>query len=430
MRVIIARLLFIFFAQTLALSIAHGKITCENLFSVVPHENTLSDFSQKPKFVRTKKIIKTVTSALSPVPFNEIQFKNRPLKIIQYLYFGLMYSHMYTFLALTPAGLAPSDHILTQSDYIARAEVQNDYLNHSNSKKKIDLLFETTPFPHLAVRIDNHVYSYGVQRLNIVSVDQYFEKNNPNAKTDGSFDYIYSSLSQLSRVTNFVEIELPLVEVQAFQRKMRASQGNFYRNATWVNDCASMLNFNLEETTSFNIPSAIMIDTSPSLFYAYLALKKQSGDRRIKAFGQIHENEETMSSFTNSFRNLWIHSMETKFWATSFTIHTAFRGYLDRTNTNLEFQSEGYQKELKKLEIDFKYIFREQPEYLRIKMLTRSDDRNKDLILLELEKLRQIVRARLVESMQNSDETQIDQVHTQVFFREFLILENELGFER
>jgi hypothetical protein len=227
---------------------------------------------------------------------------------------------------------------------------------------QIQLLNETVPFPHLAVRMGERVYSYGESHMTVTSVVHYLEeqkfadlwrRQNPELAGDrsgeeraGSSSRSLSSsllkigeatgLSSLPRSVQIVTLNLDQGEYKRLRSYLEDQTGKRYHNVTFVNDCATMVVRALEKNTSFRFSR--VLDASPSQIAMALSVMKASGDRRVESVRLIAV-DRSEAGMSQLFRNLYINTMENKIFVAGFLFNQGWRAWIDATMGDGELQS-------------------------------------------------------------------------------------------
>jgi hypothetical protein len=240
-----------------------------------------------------------------------------------------------------------------------------DFLSDSKHRLgewQIQLLNETVPFPHLAVRMGERVYSYGESHMTVTSVVHYLEeqkfaelwrRQNPELAGErsgeekaGSSSRSLSSallkiseatgLSSLPRSVQIVTLNLDPEDYKRLRSYLEDQTGKRYHNVTFVNDCATMITRALEKNTTFRFSR--LLDASPSQIVMALSVMKASGDTRVESV-RLVAVDQAESGMSQLFRNLYINTMESKIFVTGFLFNQGWRACIDATMTDDELQS-------------------------------------------------------------------------------------------
>lgn len=217
-----------------------------------------------------------------------------------------------------------ADNTQTVSDYL-KAEDGDEF--------RVEILNETTPFPHIAIRVGKRVYSYGFERMTALSLSEYLTL--PETDSEKSALRKWSE-KHLPRSIQSVQLKLSPAEANALRLELESHRGKVYKNMTMVNDCASMIARALSKTTSVHIPWEI--DASPATMFTYLIMLKIKNDPRIGIFRQITE-DGVEASLGLGARNVWISSMESKLWRTTMTFNIPLRALMNLTLEDEEIQT-------------------------------------------------------------------------------------------
>jgi hypothetical protein len=210
----------------------------------------------------------------------------------------------------------------------------NEYIaDQDKGDLRVEIISETTPFPHVALRIGRRVYSYGVDRLSVSTVAEYF---NPKMQPDGTW---------IPRVVQSIELNLTAEQVSKLKDDLESRRANVYHNITFVNDCATMIARALKRNNIIDIP--VVVDASPAAMIQYLSVLKIKGDKRIGEFRQVQVGGEK-SAKTMTARNFYINAVEARIWKTSFYLNLPMRMMMDQVydESNIEFRDPAVQQAL------------------------------------------------------------------------------------
>lgn len=213
----------------------------------------------------------------------------------------------------------------------SRENAQNisDYLeDRDENDLRVEILNETTPYPRIAIRIGRKVYAAGARQLHVMTTDEYFSKaKNPEGKSPlGAW-----AEKHFVRSVQSIELILNPDEVKALRQELEAQRGKVSRRITLVSNRASPIVRALSKATSLNIPWNV--DPSPAAVFAYMTALKIKNDPRIGALRQITE-DGSEASIGLSARNMWINSMESKFWMATMTLNSSLHFLLNLGSTS------------------------------------------------------------------------------------------------
>lgn len=148
---------------------------------------------------------------------------------------------------------------------------------------QIQILNETAPFPHTAIRIGSMVYSHGVNSLTQTPVDIYMKSHRLNQ--EGSLNGISSAealnnslikkMGTLQRSVDSVVLNLDEQTVLNIRNQLLKQTNKEYRNTTFVNSCSTMV-ARVLDAQGIQI-SAMFLDASPSLIMSQLSLESLAG---------------------------------------------------------------------------------------------------------------------------------------------------------
>jgi hypothetical protein len=285
-------------------------------------------------------------------------FENRREWLRQHkwwLFIGRTTSRAKKIAALTVLSLTIQQAYLLEMN----TETFDSFLSSQNSYENpiVQILVETTPFPHAAIRIGDRVYSYGVSHMTSSSIYEYLASPitevPPTAMKSAlqmELSAIWSAASQ--RSVKAVDLHLDPQVVLQMRRELELSTAKTYKNITGVNDCATMIARILSRDTGLKIPTAL--DPYPITAAAYLSLRSVLGDPRIgKTTMLISAGSNAQALLA---RNTWISLIEAKTMLKLLPLSLSQRVYfdLDQKNDELEYYGPTVQAELQKWKTDIR----------------------------------------------------------------------------
>jgi hypothetical protein len=234
----------------------------------------------------------------------------------------------------------------------------NAYLDSPNEdeegKPTVQLIVETTPFPHTALRIGDKVYSYGVEYMTSRGFTEYVLGAAPATKSaEPDKNNFYSRLTDtgaksMARAMRVTDLNLTPEQVNKLRRELEMNTGKAYDNRTFINDCATMIKRALEVNSDIRIPG--VIDPLPSVSSAYLSMRKALGDNQVGITKMVTENTGgALKNFTVA-RNAYIGMMEGKIALVSAPFNLPVRGYMDlfKKDEDLQFHTPEVKAEILK----------------------------------------------------------------------------------
>lgn len=184
---------------------------------------------------------------------------------------------------------------------------------------QVQILNETAPFPHTAIRIGNMVFSHGVESLTQTPVDFYLKRNLVNGQGQGgvpSFKEktsVQNSFAGLQRGVDSVILNLDPATVLQMRDFLMEQNAKIYNNKTFVNSCATMIVRVLKEQgVSVSMP---LLDASPSILLAQLSLQSaagfqnKNGEPLVQGIYNI-QYKGSASKSDQSLRNFLIREMD------------------------------------------------------------------------------------------------------------------------
>lgn len=189
---------------------------------------------------------------------------------------------------------------------------------HPLKDTQIEILNETAPFPHTAIRIGDMVYSHGVTTLTATPIDLYI--NSHRLKQEGAVngssgakflnDSLLKKFGEMDRSIDSVVLNLDHTTVLKLRNELMTQVNKDYKNQTFVNSCATMLVRVLQEqNVEISLP---FLDASPSILLSQLSIdalagrKNNDGQQLIDGIYSLNYNQGPQ----NTFRNLMIRQIE------------------------------------------------------------------------------------------------------------------------
>lgn len=134
------------------------------------------------------------------------------------------------------------------------------------------ILVRNLPFPHVALRIGNQVFSHNQTHLIVSSVDSYLGLQALARAGAGRLaEAELNPLGIQARSTSSVVLNLSSETVSEIRDDLMAHVNQAYFNKTYINDCATMVARVLRENGIW-VPLHVL-DASPSILLSYFALE-------------------------------------------------------------------------------------------------------------------------------------------------------------
>lgn len=204
---------------------------------------------------------------------------------------------------------------------------------------QIQVLNETVPFPHIAIRIGNMVYSHGVHHLSQTPVDEYMqsERLKENAPAKGLLG-ISQKLGVLKRNIDTVILNLDEKTVLGIRDQLLKETNKEYNNKTFVNSCASMT-VRVLVSQGVDINQGVL-DASPSILLSYLSLEALAGRKNKEGLPLVAgiytlQYTKNRNPENHSFRNLVIRQIEA---AVQLQLYSLPLNMLERTQIDHEYK--------------------------------------------------------------------------------------------
>ena len=201
---------------------------------------------------------------------------------------------------------------------------------NSNGDHQVEILAETTPFPHVALQVGNQVYSYGVKTMTISPVQEYLGRSTEQA--DPNANSALRAAEKVSRSVQVMTLNLTPDEVQQLTRDLNLAKNKDYNNITWVNDCSSMVFRALRRHSNIEMPTTI--DPSPGNVIMYLAALKDLGAKNnqqqqlVDSISQI-DFSPSGSSVGRTLGNVWINRIEGSLYLGNLIFMAPLRWQMD-----------------------------------------------------------------------------------------------------
>lgn len=245
-----------------------------------------------------------------------------------------------------------------------------EFLNDQQYQLKdnqVQLLIDIVPFPHVAIRVGNIVYSYGQEHMTGSGVYRYIENRKIHdaitrmkkregikdkvmpapttykaklfALFDSTTDYLIekSGLAKLPKSMQIITINLSKENRDNLKRHLVMQTGKRYKNSTFVNDCLTMVLRALEKESDFNFTNRLW-DASPSQTGMLLAMLKAAGDKSIGPIYQI-ASQEIATPLKHLLRNSYVNLLESYLFIEFFWMHQPQRAFMDIVYTEDDLQA-------------------------------------------------------------------------------------------
>jgi hypothetical protein len=209
----------------------------------------------------------------------------------------------------------------------------SQYLNSEKTplaRNEIQILSQTTPFPHVSIRIGGWIYSYGQTHLYRSTPENYFRNPSPSIlgltrTTEESF-----RSGSLAPIEEVFQVTLPQAEVDRLEKDLLNHLGAAYRNQTHVMDCSSMIALTLRKNTSLFVPK--FLDASPfltesTLRFHQLFLKAGA----IKSFLVTNTQGDPISQ--PALRNSVLHFLDARLYIYAPIFTFLLRSYTELTDS-------------------------------------------------------------------------------------------------
>jgi hypothetical protein len=191
--------------------------------------------------------------------------------------------------------LSDSENILSFSDYLEKPLAKDEF----------QIVFNLVPLPHIAIRIDDRVYSFNEQHFYANYVGDYFLEQMMAERTrDSSLDFPDSKI-----VLTFKNTSEKITELHAF---LNDKSYRTWNNVYFVNTCASETSRALK-IVGIKVPK--FVDASPSQIASYLLTQKKFHNQEWPKFNLVVMNN---AHAPHALRAAYMSQLEAKFFMFNF----------------------------------------------------------------------------------------------------------------
>ncbi len=255
------------------------------------------------------------------------------------------------------------------TEYLDRAPLAED---------EIQIIVDQSPFPHLALRLGQEIFSYGVEQMTAIPYSQYLlsatfqewlqnrghvkdkkgdeealkvkekmsdeelielsktlVKVNPKLASAFFIKGKWRYIVELPHSANIFTLKIDPKERLYLKDYLERQRNKDYFNVTGINDCASMIVKALKKSTSINLPWSI--DASPNQLGMWLNSLHSFGDPLVKKSELIMTQRPEKGKF-HALRNSMIASIENKVFIKYFPIMKSIRLFYEVSRSEDEFQ--------------------------------------------------------------------------------------------
>ncbi len=163
----------------------------------------------------------------------------------------------------------------------AKTYVSNEIYSPTDSQ--VQLLVETTPYPHMAIRIGDIVYTYSQNHLLVASSTEYMYSRELSKLSDNEPDVSGSTylkentIGRLPRSVQVITLHLGKAKRREVKRYLELQSGKRYTNYTCAHDCSTMA---LKALGMENQ----LFDQSPSMVAMLFSMRMTLNDPWLKTF--------------------------------------------------------------------------------------------------------------------------------------------------
>ncbi len=291
------------------------------------------------------------TSFLKNAPWAP-QYIARPIKTVQRIV-----SRVSLVLALYLSGLPQlgQQGLISIADFLSRPEYQL-------GDQQIQILSETAPIPHLAIRIHDRVYSYGFTSMLVRPVSSYLterelELEQARSSPTSNWDDVWNQEMVRARSVEVLTLNLSKEEVNRLQFYLAMQKYKTYQNFTFANDCSSMIAKALNENTSIHVPE--VVDPSPAMMMMYLVSTEMTGSR-FGSYRMVAAHPEGQRA-RYLLQALYMNFKDAYLYQRLFVLSQLNRGALEIAAGDLQFQEAGALDEFRKVNDDVLEEMKQDP---------------------------------------------------------------------
>ncbi|MBL7664470.1 MAG: hypothetical protein JNM93_05010 [Bacteriovoracaceae bacterium] len=241
-------------------------------------------------------------------------------------------------LVLTSTGMGITYALTLDENHISYEEFKK-----IDTQDTVQIIIDESPFPHLALKFDDVVYSYGVSEMHSHTVYEYLgvreihdllKKRGYIKETENKSTKVAEKLA-LPHSAVVIELNLTEEEKNQLHRYIELQRGKNYNNITGINDCATMIAKALREHTSIQIP--YFLDESPNLIGVYLTVQYKLGNKGVNKVYQLATEDAENKNF-HTIRNTVVAMIEAKFILRNITPILGYKIWVDETTPKEEMQ--------------------------------------------------------------------------------------------
>lgn len=232
---------------------------------------------------------------------------------------------------------------------------------------EIQLLNETFPIPHMAIRIDDRVYSYGQTHLQVTSLAEYLladslpaaldlqkgewaelaEEKNEESSSSRLSETIQDAVKGVSRNIQVVTLKVGKQKKDEVRRYLELNAWKQYHNETFVNDCSTMSLRAIGQESKW-------IDPSPSSVMMCFSILKTFGDSQVSDVFLIKDSKapsrnpsdlkyysDNMETVGMLARNTIVNFWDAAIHVSSLPVSIPMRVSIDQNFTSDDFQHHG-----------------------------------------------------------------------------------------
>ncbi len=259
-----------------------------------------------------------------------------------------------------------------------------DYLEKGSlSDNEIQIIVDEEPFPHLALRVGDYIYSYGMTQMTKTHFKKYLrssnmqdwmvlrgydKKSNENVSTS-----IKSKLPASAHSAIISTLRIDQIERLRLLDYLESNVNKTYKNLTGINDCATMVVNALKDTTSIKIP--FLIDSSPNQINIWLSTIMNFEKSYVLSIEHLLTQSAERKKY-HFYRTLYLSIIESNAFIKFMPALKAYQGYFNLRYDKNEIQwfdeyELDYQEKIKK-EIISKY--KNMPTYIAVKKILKSSE--------------------------------------------------------
>ncbi len=278
-------------------------------------------------------------------------------------------------IAVVDFAMTLSSNQVELDDYIDKGSLEDN---------SIQIIVDEEPFPHLALRVGDYIYSYGMEKMTRTHFKKYLRsatmqdwmaiRGYDKESDSHSSANIKSKLpgSAHSAIVSTLTID-PKERLKLID-DLESNVNKTYKNITTVNDCATMIVNILKKNTSINIP--FIVDSSPNQINLWL-----NGQQNFEKSSYVQSLEHIITQDSERkkyhfFRTLYLSVLESNVFIKFMPIMKSYQTYLNLSHDEAEIQwFNDYELDYQiKLKEEISQRYKNMPTYKAVKKILKKEN--------------------------------------------------------